>query len=134
LENIPVFGGKTGQCCPANSAPLGVAVGHMQTFQATPDKVAAAVKANDIVEKGAQWMTAQGRHVLSDQDDMKAVALNLMKFFEDEGRRPAEGALGHHARCLDLRPRPGGAQPAAVRAKIFPRGTYETAGHLVNHG
>src|SRR5665811_2078952 len=49
----------------------------MQTFQATPDKVAAAVKANDIVEKGAQWMTAQGRHVLSDQDDMKAVALNL---------------------------------------------------------
>jgi hypothetical protein len=88
----------------------------------------------DIVEKGAQWMTAQGRHVLSDQDDMKAVALNLMKFFEDEGRRPAEGALGHHARCLDLRPRPGGAQPAAVRAKIFPRGTYETAGHLVNHG
>ena len=106
----------------------------MQTFQATPDKVAAAVKANDIVEKGAQWMTAQGRHVLSDQDDMKAVALNLMKFFEDEGRRPAEGALGHHARCLDLRPRPGGSESAVVCAKVFSGRIVETAGNLVTKG
>ncbi len=71
--------------------------------------------------------------ILSDQDDMKAVALNLMKFFEDEScgqctpcrvgtekaaKLMAQGpwnealldrAVGPDARRLDLRTGAGGA-------------------------
>ena len=76
--------------------------------------------------------------VLSDKDDMRAVALNLMRFFEDEscgqctpcrvgtekavklmngrnGTAAARRAVAGHARCLDLRPGPGGAQSDQVR-------------------
>src|SRR5260221_148317 len=42
-----------------------------------------------------------------------------------------DGALRRHARRLDLRARPGGAQPAAVRAEIFPGGAGEAARGLV---
>ena len=83
--------------------------------------------------------------ILSEQDDMKAVALNLMKFFEDEscgqctpcrvgsekaveadGARPlgpgaAERVVGADARRLDLRPRPGRAEPDHLRFEVFPR-------------
>ena len=93
--------------------------------------------------------------ILSDQDDMKAVALNLMKFFEDEScgqctpcrvgtekavklmeQGPWDEALltelvDADARRLDLRPRPGGAQSAAVRAEVFSRGAEEAAAELV---
>ena len=93
--------------------------------------------------------------ILSEKDDMKAVALNLIKFFEDEScgqctpcrvgtekavKLMAQGpwdvalldrTLDVDARCLDLRPRPGGAEPAALRAEIFPRGTHETDGEVV---
>ena len=96
--------------------------------------------------------------ILSDKDDMKAVALNLMKFFEDEIVRPVhalpgrhrkggqadgagplgpcatDGTLGRHARRLDLRPRPGGAQSASLRAKVFSRRTEQAAGNLVTEG
>ena len=82
---------------------------------------------------------------------MKAVALNLMKFFEDEscgqctpcrvGTEKAVKLMEHgpwdaalltelsdaDARRLDLRPRPGRAEPAAVRAEIFPRRTDQAA-------
>ena len=82
--------------------------------------------------------------ILSDKDDMKAVAVNLLKFFEDEScgqctpcrvgsekavklmeQRPWDAGLltelsDRHARCLDLRPRPGRAQPALCVLKYFP--------------
>ena len=74
--------------------------------------------------------------ILSDKDDIKEAALNLMRFFVDEscgqctpcrvgtekavklmararlGREAPERAVGRDARRLDLRPRPGGAQLA----------------------
>ena len=85
--------------------------------------------------------------VLSDQDDMKAVALNLLRFFEDEscgqctpcrvgtekavklmtraalGRRAAAGADPGHGRRLDLRPGPGGDEPGQAGAEALPRGS-----------
>ena len=78
--------------------------------------------------------------VLSDRDDIRAVALNLMRFFADEScgqctpcrcgtekavelmERPdwdvplADRAERRDARRLDLRARPGGAEPAALRS------------------
>ena len=84
--------------------------------------------------------------VLSDKDDMKAVALNLMRFFEDEscgqctpcrvGTEKAvklmsqptwdeallERARRGDDRRLDLRPRPGGLQSAEDGDETFPRG------------
>ena len=92
--------------------------------------------------------------ILSDQDDMKAVALNLMKFFEDEScgqctpcrvgtekavklmeagpwnEASVERALDGDARRLDLRARPGRAQSAAERDQAFP-GRPEKAARLV---
>ena len=83
--------------------------------------------------------------VLSDKDDMKAVALNLMRFFEDEscgqctpcragtekavklmtraalGRGAAAGADAGHERRLDLRPGPGGDEPGHAGAEALPR-------------
>ena len=82
--------------------------------------------------------------ILSQHDDMKAVALNLMKFFEDEScgqctpcrvgtekavklmeqgpwnGGPAERSLDGDARRIDLRARAGGAEPAAERDEAFP--------------
>ncbi len=93
--------------------------------------------------------------ILSDQDDIKAVALNLMKFFEDEScgqctpcrvgtekaamlmasgpwdAGAADRAFHGDARRLDLRPRPGGAQSAAVRAQILSRGAQDAPRKLV---
>ena len=107
------------------------------------------------LEKYGCFVGSHAVVILSDQDDMKAVALNLMKFFEDEscgqctpcrvgtekavklmaagpvGRGAADRAVDADARRLDLRPRPGGAESAAVRAEVFPRGTDEAAGPLV---
>ena len=95
------------------------------------------------LEKYGCFVGSHAVVILSDQDDMKAVALNLMRFFEDEscgqctpcrvgtekavklmatamGRDVAERALDRHARRLDLRARPSRAEPAALRAQIFP--------------
>ena len=107
------------------------------------------------LEKYGCFVGSHAVVILSDQDDMKAVALNLMKFFEDEScgqctpcrvgtekavklmaQGPWNAALltelsDADARRLDLRPRPGRAQSAAVRAEIFPRGTDEAAGPMV---
>ena len=98
------------------------------------------------LEKYGCFVGSHAVVVLSEQDDMKAVALNLMRFFEDEScgqctpcrvgtekavklmeqgpweRGVAERAVGRHARRLDLRPRPGGAESAALRVEVFPRG------------
>ncbi len=85
--------------------------------------------------------------VLSDKDDMRAVALNLLRFFEDEscgqctpcragtekavklmtraalGRAAAAGTDAGHERRLDLRPGPGGDEPGQAGAEAFPRGS-----------
>ena len=83
--------------------------------------------------------------ILSQHDDMKAVAFNLMKFFEDEScgqartslRRHREGREADGAGAVERRPadirslrRPcgthrsadlvGGAEPAAERDEAFP--------------
>ena len=96
------------------------------------------------LEKYGCFVGSHAVVILSDKDDMKAVALNLLRFFEDEscgqctpcrvgngegrqadgnrsvGRGVVDRAVGRDARRLDLRARPGGAQPAAERAEIFP--------------
>ncbi len=90
--------------------------------------------------------------VLSDQDDMKAVALNLLRFFEDEScgqctpcRAGTEKAVklmtvphwdeellagtdAGHGRRLDLRSRPGGDEPGEASAEAFPRGSGVVTG------
>src|SRR5688500_30197 len=43
----------------------------------------------------------------------------------------ADRAFHRHARRLDLRPRPGGAQPASLRAQIFSRGPEQADGAVV---
>src|SRR5262249_34586648 len=53
-----------------------------------------------------------------------------------DGNRPlgsgvVDRALGRHARRLDLRPRPGGAQPVAERVEILSRGPEQAARELV---
>ena len=104
------------------------------------------------LEKFGCFVGSHAVVILSDKDDMKAVALNLMKFFEDEScgqctpcragtekavklmaQGPWDAALldrtfHRHARCLHLRPRPGGAKSACLRAEIFPRGTEKPLG------
>ena len=95
------------------------------------------------LEKHGCFVGSHAVVILSDQDDMKAVALNLMRFFEDEScgqctpcRNGTEKAVQLMAagtgtrRCsptspgdggrLDLRPRPGGAQPAQSVIRYFP--------------
>src|SRR5262249_45744791 len=47
------------------------------------------------------------------------------------GSGVVNGALRRHARRLDLRARPGGAQPAAVRTQVFPGGAGKAARELV---
>ncbi len=95
------------------------------------------------LEKHGCFVGSHAVVILSDKDDMKAVALNLMKFFEDEscgqctpcrnGTEKAvklmsektwdkallEGSGAGHDRCLDLRPRPGGVQPADVGGEVL---------------
>ena len=97
------------------------------------------------LEKYGCFVGSHAVVILSEQDDMKAVALNLMKFFEDEscgqctpcrvgtekavklmaagpvGRGAADRTVDADARRLDLRPRPGRAESAAERAEVFPR-------------
>ena len=89
--------------------------------------------------------------VLSDKDDVKAAALNLMRFFEDEScgqctpcrvgtqkarmlmQRPVwDQALldelsARHARRLHLRPGPGRLEPADQRDALFP-GAFRAQG------
>ncbi len=108
------------------------------------------------LEKYGCFVGSHAVVILSDQDDMKAVALNLMKFFEDEScgqctpcrvgtekavklmaQGPWNTALldelsDRHARRFDLRPGPGGIEPADLRDQIFPGRTEEAAGPLVN--
>ena len=86
------------------------------------------------LEKYGCFVGSHAVVILSDKDDIKAVALNLMRFFEDEscgqctpcrvgtekavklmaqgtvGRGTAERAVDRDARRVDLRPRPGGAE------------------------
>ena len=96
------------------------------------------------LEKYGCFVGSHAVVILSEKDDMKAVALNLLKFFEDEScgqctpcrvgtekavklmetgpwdRGAADRAVGPDARRFDLRPRPGRAESAAVRVEIFP--------------
>ena len=96
------------------------------------------------LEKHGCFVGSHAVVILSDQDDMKAVALNLMKFFEDEScgqctpcrvgtekavqlmeqgpwdADAADRAVDRDARRLDLRPRPGRAESAAVCFEILP--------------
>ena len=98
------------------------------------------------LEKHGCFVGSHAVVILSDKDDMKDVALNLMRFFEDEScgqctpcRNGTEKAVklmsaGNWnadlladlaqvmARRLDLRPRPGGAEPGAVRVQVLPGG------------
>ena len=107
------------------------------------------------LEKYGCFVGSHAVVILSDKDDMKAVALNLMKFFEDEScsqctpcrvgtekaaklmaNGPWEPALLDELSAAmrdasDLWPRPGGAQSASVRAEIFSRGIKETLGGVV---
>ena len=107
------------------------------------------------LEKYGCFIGSHAVVILSDQDDMKAIAINLMSFFEDEScgqctpcrvgtekaaklmaQGPWDTALltelsDRDARRFDLRPRPGGAQPAALRDQIFPRGAEKTDGDMV---
>ncbi len=107
------------------------------------------------LEKYGCFVGSHAVVILSDQDDMKAVALNLIRFFEDEScgqctpcrvgtekaahlmangpwdPGPARRTVHADARRLDLRPRPGGAQSAALCAKILSGRTDQAAGTLV---
>ena len=109
------------------------------------------------LEKYGCFVGSHAVVILSDKDDMKAVALNLMRFFEDEScgqctpcRAGTEKAVklmatgpwdeallnelsDRDARRLDLRPRPGGAEPAALRVQVFSRRTEQAAGQMVTH-
>ena len=86
--------------------------------------------------------------VLSDQDSARALALNAMRFFEDEscgqcyplpgrdgqgGEADGETRMGPaapgrpgagHGGCLHLRAGPGRAQPAALRHEVFSGGVF----------
>ena len=96
------------------------------------------------LEKYGCFVGSHAVVILSDQDDMKAVALNLIRFFEDEscgqctpcrvgtekaaklmakgrGTRRCWRAVRIDARRLDLRPRPGGAKSFTLCAKVLPR-------------
>ncbi len=107
------------------------------------------------LEKYGCFVGSHAVVILSDKDDMKAVALNLMQVLRGrelrpmhalprrhreggpaDGQRavgpgPARRAVRADARRLDLRPRPGGAESVAVCAKILSGRTDEAAGTLV---
>ena len=108
------------------------------------------------LEKFGSFVGSHAVVILSDKDDMKAVALNLLKFFEDEScgqctpcrvgtekavklmeRGPwdvglLDGTGGADARCLDLRPRPGGAESADERFEILPGRPEDAARDVVS--
>ena len=95
--------------------------------------------------------------VLSDQDDVRAAALNLMRFFEDEscgqctpcrvgtqkarvlmerarvGHGAPRGTVTVHARCLDLRPGPGGLESPDERDPFFSRAVSRPRRHAVRN-
>ena len=95
------------------------------------------------LEKYGCFVGSHAVVILSDKDDIKAAALNLMKFFEDEscgqctpcrvgtekgGQADGQGSLGRKApgravdrdaRCVDLWTWPGGAESAVVCSEIF---------------
>jgi len=95
--------------------------------------------------------------ILSDKDDIKAVALNLMKFFEDESCgqcTPCRAGTEKAAKLMATGPwdvslltelsaamrdasicglGQAAPNPLLCVLKYFPR-THETAGQLVNHG
>ena len=48
------------------------------------------------LEKHGGFVGSHAVVILSDKDDMKAVALNLMKFFEDESLRPVHALPRRH--------------------------------------
>ena len=99
------------------------------------------------LEKHGCFVGSHAVVILSDKDDMKAVALNLMRFFEDEScgqctpcRNGTEKAvklmrggnwdaelladLGQvMARRLHLRPGPGRAQPGTLAVQVLSRRT-----------
>ena len=99
------------------------------------------------LEKHGCFVGSHAVVILSDKDDMKAVALNLMRFFEDEScgqctpcrngtekavqaderrqleRRAARRLVAGDGGRFHLRPRPGRAQPGAVRVQVFPGGS-----------
>ena len=103
------------------------------------------------LEKHGCFVGSHAVVILSDKDDMKAVALNLMRFFEDEscgqctpcrngtekavklmaagrlGRRAARRPVPGHGGCLHLRPGPGRPQPGQVRVQVFPGGPAVSA-------
>ena len=106
------------------------------------------------LEKHGCFVGSHAVVILSDKDDMKDVALNLMRFFEDEScgqctpcrngtekavqadeaprleRRPARRPRAGDGRRLDLRPRPGGAEPGQMCVPLFPGGPAMTQDHL----
>ena len=97
------------------------------------------------LEKYGCFVGSHAVVILSEKDDMKAVALNLMRFFEDEscgqctpcrvgsekaaklmetgsvGPGAPDRAVRPDARRVDLRPRPGRAEPAIMRFEILSR-------------
>ncbi len=97
------------------------------------------------LEKHGCFVGSHAIVVLSDQDDVKAVALNLLRFFADEScgqctpcrvgcekavklmeretwdARAPRGALPRHGGRLDLRPRPGRPQPDPLGAQVLRR-------------
>ena len=96
------------------------------------------------LEKYGCFVGSHAVVILSEQDDMKAVALNLDEVLRGRELRPVHAVPRRHregreadgagavesgaadrtvdadARRFDLRPRPGRAESAAVRAEIFP--------------
>ena len=107
------------------------------------------------LEKYGCFVGSHAVVILSDKDDMKAVALNLIKFFEDEscgqctpcrvGTEKAAHLMANgpwdpalldelvrpDARRLDLRARPSRAESVAFCAKILSGRTDQAAGTLV---
>ena len=98
------------------------------------------------LEKYGCFVGSHAVVILSDKDDMKAVALNLMRFFEDESCgqcTPCRVGTEKAVKLMATGPwdeallnelsdamrdasicglGPGGAEPAALRLQVFPRG------------
>ena len=106
------------------------------------------------LEKHGCFVGSHAVVILSDKDDMKTVALNLMRFFEDEScgqctpcrngtekavklmQRPdwdvgaARRSRPGDGRRLDLRSRAGRVQSGQVCDPLLPRGSAMTQDHL----
>ena len=103
LEKLPKILGRDvrvvhAPCMGACERAPVVAVGHMQTFQATPDKVAAAVKANPHPHAWkpatdfAAYQKAGGYALLKDCISAKRTPDDLIKIVSDAGLRGLGGA------------------------------------------